>query len=145
MSIGIQTNTMTGLFKKAINKTSRKVAGWCVAALLLFCPFVQADDLSREAIQTLQETYTRLSIDQLIGEYNDVVGYHDDLRANIENQIPEGSKKTTLINQDDEWCRQRQMAWEIGIKEKNKEELSRIIILEFLRCGEMQKVLEGSP
>ncbi len=117
------------------------MAGWFIAALLFFTSFVFAGD----PVQDLLDRYSKYTFEQLMGEYNTVVELHDNTRANIENYMKDSALKRTIIQQDDFWCAKRQQGWENAIKTENKQELSTIIVLEYLRCGEMkEKLLEGS-
>jgi len=130
---------MKTVSKKNKNKSA---VGWFIAILLFFSFFLQA---STDPVQALLNKYSKYSFEQLMGEYNTVVGLHDDTRANIENYMKNGPEKRAIIQQDDNWCAQRQEAWERAIKTENRQELSTIIVLEYLRCGEMkEKLLEGS-
>ncbi len=127
-----------------IKSKIKKVARWFVAALLLPCLPLFSIELSTGAVEALQEAYSKLTFEQLLGEYNGVIEYRDELRAKFETQLPEGPHKREIISNDDMWCSERQKAWEAATQNQDTEELSRIIILEYLRCGEMQKLLEGS-
>jgi len=117
-------------------------AGWLVAALLLLCSSIFAQD----PVQNLFNKFSKYSFEELMGEYNQVVELHDNTRADIENNMKDGLEKSTILKQDDNWCKQRQEAWENAIKSQNREELYVLIVLEYLRVGEMkEKYLEGSP
>ena len=127
---------MTVLMKK-----NNKMAGGFIAALLFFTSIVFAGD----PVQDLFDRYSNYTFEQLMGEYNTVIELHDNTRADIENYMKDSTLKSTIIQQDDFWCAKRQQGWENAIKTENKQELSTIIVLEYLRCGEMkEKLLEGS-
>lgn len=131
---------MTASEKKRNNKN--KAVGWFIAALLFFSSFLQA---STDPVQVLLSKYSNYTFEELMGAYNTVVELHDETRADIENYMKNGPEKRAIIQQDDNWCAQRQEAWERAIKSENRQELSTIIVLEYLRCGEMkEKLLEGS-
>lgn len=123
-------------------KNKNKTVGWLIAALLFFSSALFA---GTDPVQELFQKYSTYTFEQLMGEYNTVVELHDDIRASIENYMKDGSDKKAIISQDDIWCSQRQASWERAIKSGNRQELSTIIVLEYLRCGEMrEKYLEGS-
>ena len=126
--------------KKRKNKNN--TVGWLLAALLFLSSALFA---GTDPVQELFQKYATYTFEQLMGEYNTVVELHDDIRANIENYMKPGPDKKAIIEQDNNWCSQRQAAWENAIKNRNRQELSTIIVLEYLRSEEMrEKYLEGS-
>jgi hypothetical protein len=117
------------------------VVGWCIAALLLLnvCLF---------GADPLDELYNRCkykSFGELQGEYNTVVGYHDDLRAKVYLTMPK-SITDLFGTEDDAWCEQRQAAWAMASAIQDREALWEIVLLEYLRCNAIkEKSLDGSP
>lgn len=117
------------------------VVGWCIAALLLF-------NISLFGADPLDELYNRCknkSFGELQGEYNTVVGYHDDLRAKVYLTMPKTI--TDLFGtEDDAWCEQRQAAWAMASAIQDREALWEIVLLEYLRCNAIkEKDLASSP
>jgi len=117
------------------------VVGWCIAALLLL-------NISLFGADPLDELYNRCknkSFGELQGEYNTVVGYHDDLRAKVYLTMPKTI--TDLFGtEDDAWCEQRQAAWAMASATQDRQALWEIVLLEYLRCNAIkEKDLASSP
>ena len=118
-----------------------KVVGWFIAILLLLnvCLF---------GADPLDELYNRCknkSFGELQGEYNTVVGYHDDLRAKVYLTMPK-SITDLFGTEDDAWCEQRQAVWAVASATQDRQALWEIVLLEYLRCNAIkEKSLDGSP
>jgi hypothetical protein len=118
-----------------------KVVGWCIAVLLLLnvCLF---------GADQLDELYNRCknkSFGELQGEYNTVVGYHDDLRSKVILTMPK-TVADLFSTEDDAWCEQRQVAWAKASATQDRQALWEIVLLEYLRCNAIkEKDLAGSP
>ena len=118
-----------------------KVVGWFIAILLLL-------NVSLFGADPLDELYNRCknkSFGELQGEYNTVVGYHDDLRAKVYLTMPK-SITDLFGTEDDAWCEQRQAVWAVASATQDRQALWEIVLLEYLRCNAIkEKSLDGSP
>ena len=117
------------------------IAGWFIAALLFICTSLFGAD-------PLDELYNRCkneNFNELVGEYNTAVGYHDNLRSNVYLTLPK-SVADIFSTEDDRWCEQRQAAWEKAMATQDRQAIWELVLLEYLRCNTIkEKDLASSP
>lgn len=115
-------------------KKSKKLLaiGWFLAALLL--AFYPVSGYTAPELAFLYRQYTDLSVEQLLGEYNSAVDFHDSLRAKIINNLKEPAL-TEFISSDDQWCSSRQEEFQNAAANKDKQAIIEMIVLENLRNG----------
>jgi hypothetical protein len=105
--------------------------GWCAATLLIFC----GTGVSAEPrFSPLYKQYENLSFEQLLGEFNSAVDFHDNLRAKITKNLT-GKALEDFIKSDDWWCNNRQKELQIATNTWNDQALVELIVLENLRNG----------
>jgi len=124
----------------SLKKNSIVIAGWLMAVLL----FSTIALFGADTTDNLYQKYAYMSFNQLMGEYNDAVELHDSLRARTIAQLPKDTVDA-YIEQDDGWCRERNVAWTQAMTSHSSEGLINIVVLEYLRCGTMlEKSLASS-
>lgn len=106
--------------------------GWFLATLLL--AFYPVSGYTAPELSYLYRQYTDLSVEQLLGEYNSAVDFHDSLRAKIINNLKEPAL-TEFIKSDDQWCSSRQEDFQNATAKGDKQAIIEMIVLENLRNG----------
>lgn len=121
-------------------RRSRKLLaiGWFVATLLLASYPGVAHTVP--GLTSLYTQYADLSVEELHGEYNSVVEFHDNLRAKISSTLQEPAL-SEFTRSDDQWCNSRQEAILSAFLNKDKQAIIKVIVLENLRNGTLLEKL----
>lgn len=112
--------------------------GWCITTLLVFCSTVV---YAEPKLSPLYKQYENLSLEQLLGEFNSAVDFHDNLRTKIIKNFS-GVALINFIKSDDWWCNNRQKEIQNAVATKNHQAIVELIVLENLRNGVL---LEKNP